>query len=107
MVELRRLVGLSLAYRRIEDAEEAMTDGGLATALAIYADSMARQPDQQEFPFWPAVLLAGVGRHDEARVLVGPVLAGPQGDGWRELLRRLPAAGLLDEVGVAGLLDRR
>ena len=106
LVELRRLVELSLAYRRMEDAEEAMTAGELDTALAIYADSMASQPDQQEFPFWHAVLLAGLGRIEEARVLIAPVLAEPHGDGWRELLRRLPAAGLLDEVGAAGLLDQ-
>lgn len=107
LVELRRLVGLSLAYRGMDDAEDAMTTGDLPTALAIYAESMASQPDQPEFAFWHAVLLAGLGRIEEARVLAAPVLSGPHGDGWRELLRRLPAAEMLDEVGVAGLLDLR
>ena len=107
LVELRRLVGLSVAYRRMEDAEEAMTVGDFDTGRAIYADSMARAPGEAEFPFWQAVMLAGLGRMDEAETFLAPVLAGPGGDGWLELLRRLPAAGLLDEAAATGLLDRR
>jgi len=97
LVELRRIVDLARAYRRMEDAEEAMTRGDLDTALAIYAESAAQQPTQPEFPFWHAVVLAGLGRADEARAVVAPVFAGPNGDGWRELVRRLPAASLLPE----------
>jgi uncharacterized Ntn-hydrolase superfamily protein len=102
--ELRRLVELARAYRRIEDADEAMARGDLDEALAIYAESAAQQPDQPEFPFWHAVVLAGMGRGDEARAAVAPVFAGPHGEGWRELVRRLPAAALLPE-DAARLLD--
>ena len=102
--ELRRLVELARAYRRIEDAEEAMAQGDLERALAIYIESAAQQPDQPEFAFWHAVLLAGLGRDDEARAVAAPVFALPNGEGWRELVRRLPAADLLPEAA-ARLLD--
>jgi uncharacterized Ntn-hydrolase superfamily protein len=102
--ELRRLVELARAYRRMEDAEEAMTRGDLDAALAIYVESSRQQPDQAEFPFWHAVVLAGLGRGDEARAVAAPVFAGPNGEGWRELVRRLPAAALLPEEA-ARLLD--
>ena len=102
--EIRRLVDLARAYRRMEDAEEAMTRGDLDAALAIYAESAARQPAHHEFPFWHAVLLAGLGRPEEARAVAAPVFARPDGDRWRELVRRLPAAQLLPEEAVAGLL---
>jgi uncharacterized Ntn-hydrolase superfamily protein len=102
--EIRRLVDLARAYRRMEDAEDAMTRGDLDAALAIYVDSAAQQPGHHEFPFWHAVLLAGLGRGDEARAVAAPVFARPDGDRWRELVRRLPAAGLLPEESVAVLL---
>jgi hypothetical protein len=104
-VELRRLVGLARAYRRMEDAEELMTAGDLDAALAIYADSAAQQPAHHEFPFWHAVLLAGLGRADEARAVAAPVFARPDGDRWRELVRRLPATSLLPEEAAAALAD--
>ena len=107
LVELRRLVGLSVTYRRMEAADEAIARGDFDAGLAIYAACAADEPDQQEFPFWHAVLLAGVGRFDEARVVAAPVFARPDGERWRELVRRLPAAGEFPDASVAGLLDQR
>ena len=104
LVEIRRLVELAQAYRQMEDAEEAMTRGDLDAALAIYAESAAQQPAHHEFPFWHAVLLAGLGRAEEARAVAAPVFARPDGDRWRELVRRLPAADLLEEPAAAALL---
>jgi uncharacterized Ntn-hydrolase superfamily protein len=104
LVEIRRLVVLARANRRMEDAEEAMTRGDLDAALAIYAESAAQQPAHHEFPFWHAVLLAGLGRPDEARAVVAPVFARPDGDRWRELVRRLPAADLLPDDAATTLL---
>jgi hypothetical protein len=104
LVELRRLVDLALAYRSMEDAEEAMVSGDLDAALAIYLDSIEKAPAQPEFPFWHAVLLAGLGRYDEAQAVAAPVFARPDGDRWRELVRRLPAAGTLPEEPARRLL---
>jgi uncharacterized Ntn-hydrolase superfamily protein len=103
--ELRRLVDLSQAYRRMEDAEEAMNRGELDVALAIHADSIATQPDQPEFPFWHAVVLAGLGRVEEARAAAAPVFARPDGARWQELVRRLPAASLLPADAAALLCE--
>jgi uncharacterized Ntn-hydrolase superfamily protein len=104
LVELRRLVGLAAAYRRMDEAEAAMNAGDLDAALAIFAGSVADQPDQPEFPFWQAVMLAGLGRSDEARAAAAPVFARPDGERWRELVRRLPATGTLPEDAAAALL---
>ena len=72
--ELRRLAGLSAVYRAMGDADELLAEGDLDAALAIYADSVARLPDQHEIPFWHAVVLAGLGRDEEARSVAAPVL---------------------------------
>lgn len=105
LVELRRLVALAQTYRAMEDADELMAGGDLDGALATYARSIAEQPGSVEIPFWHAVLLAGVGRIDEARAMVAAVFARPDGDRWRELVRRLPRTGSLPEAAAAALLD--
>ena len=105
LVEIRRLVGLSVAYRRLDDAEAAMSEGDLDAALAIYKESIEQQPSQIEFPFWEAVMLAGLGRYSDARAAAAPVFTGVNGNGWRELVRRLPDAGILDQAGATELLD--
>ena len=103
--EIRRLVELARAYRRMEEAEEAMTKGDLDAALAIYEGSAAQYATHHEFPFWRAVLLAGLGNTDEARSVAAPVFARADGENWRELVRRLPAAELLPADAAAALLD--
>jgi uncharacterized Ntn-hydrolase superfamily protein len=104
LVELRRLVGLSAAYRRMDEAEAAMADGDLDTAIAIFVESVARQPDQPEFPFWHAVTLAALGRVDDAQTAARPVFERSDGDRWRELVRRLPATGTMPADAAAALL---
>jgi uncharacterized Ntn-hydrolase superfamily protein len=105
LAELRRLVALGAVYRAMEDADDAMAQGDLDTALAIYAESATRQPDQHELPFWHAVVLAGEGRVDDARFVAAPVFARSDGERWQELVRRLPAAGLLPADAAAQLLE--
>jgi len=104
LLELRRLVGLGRAYRSNDEAEDALARGDLDDALAIYAQSVASQPDVVEFPFWQAVVLAGLDQVVEARAAAAPVFARPDGDRWRELVRRLPATGLLSADAAAALL---
>jgi uncharacterized Ntn-hydrolase superfamily protein len=102
--ELRRLVGLCQAYRRMEDAETAIAERDFDAALVIYDESIAAAPEQPEFAFWKAVVLAGLGRGDEAKAAAAPVFGRPDGDRWRELLRRLPDAGTIPAAAVALLL---
>jgi uncharacterized Ntn-hydrolase superfamily protein len=91
--ELDRLVGLARAYRRLERAEGLAAQGDLEQAAAEFAAAHEQQPANAEMAFWHAVALALGGREEDARRLLERLCE--QNDGWRELLRRLPEAGLL------------
>jgi uncharacterized Ntn-hydrolase superfamily protein len=95
VAELRRLVGLSASYARIEAGDELAAAGDLEGALVEYAAAHAEQPDNAEMAFWHGLTLAAAGREAEARVLL--VQAYAEHEGWRELLRRLPASGLFPD----------
>jgi uncharacterized Ntn-hydrolase superfamily protein len=93
--ELRRLVELQRTYHRIEVADELAAAGDTEGALAEYAAAHAEQPGNAELAFWHGVALAASGREAEAREQLA--LAYRDREGWRELLRRLPASGLFPE----------
>jgi uncharacterized Ntn-hydrolase superfamily protein len=93
--ELRRLVGLQRAYARVEVGDELAAGGDVEGALAEYAAAHAEQPDNPELAFWHGVALASNGREEEARRFLEHAYR--DGDRWRELLRRLPAAGLFPD----------
>jgi uncharacterized Ntn-hydrolase superfamily protein len=93
--ELRRLVGLRRAYDAMDQAEQLAVKGDLAPALQHYERAHAAAPDSIEVAFWLGLALAGSGRVDEGREHVRRAIA--EDEGWAELLRRLPAAGLLPD----------
>jgi uncharacterized Ntn-hydrolase superfamily protein len=93
--ELRRLLGLSRAYERVDMGDELAAAGDVQAALAEYAAAHSEQPDSAEFAFWHGVALAASGREQEARPMLERAYA--RGEGWRELLRRLPEAGLFPD----------
>ena len=95
VADLRRLVGLSRAYERVDRGDELAAAGDVEAALAEYEAAHAEQPDSAELAFWHGVALAANGREQEARPLLDRAYA--QGEGWRELLRRLPEAGLFPD----------
>jgi uncharacterized Ntn-hydrolase superfamily protein len=95
VAELRRLLGLRRAYERVDLGDELAAAGDVEAALAEYAAAHAEQPDSAELAFWHGVALAANGREREARPLLDRAYA--QGEGWRELLRRLPEAGLFPD----------
>jgi uncharacterized Ntn-hydrolase superfamily protein len=93
--ELRRLLGLRTAYTRASEGDDLAGAGDLRAALVEYEAAHHAQPDNLELAFWYGLALAGNGREDEAvRVMRAPFQAHP---GWVELLKRLPAAGLIPE----------
>lgn len=102
--EIRRLAALAVAYGRIDEAEQLLADGRPAEAVSIYDELLAAHPDNVEFAFWAAVALAGAGRAEEARRIAAPVLGAADGARWRELLGRLPPAGLAEQAVVDALL---
>jgi uncharacterized Ntn-hydrolase superfamily protein len=93
--ELRRLIGLRRAYGRVEVGDELAAAGDVEGALAEYAAAHSEQPDSAELAFWHGVALAASGREEEGRTMLEHAYG--ESDGWRELLRRLPAAGLFPD----------
>jgi uncharacterized Ntn-hydrolase superfamily protein len=93
--ELRRLAGMRASYQRIEVADELAAAGDTEGALAEYAAAHAEQPGNSELAFWHGVALAASGREAEGRDLLERAYA--DREGWRELLRRLPASGLFPD----------
>ena len=103
--ELRRLVNYRRAYDHVDKGDDAMGAGDMDRALEEYATAETLTPEILELPFWKAVGLAGVGRIEEARVILESIYA--QEPTWRELLPRVVDAGLLaiDDEAVATLIE--
>lgn len=93
--ELRRLLGLRRAYDVMEEGEQLASNGDLAGALPHYERAHAAAPDNLEIAFWLGLALAGSGRVEEGRAHIRRACAAEPG--WDELIRRLPAAGLLPD----------
>ena len=94
--ELRRLVRLARAYHKLDEGDGLVTAGDMEAAMDAYRAATEVVPDEAtggEAPFWVGVTLASEGREKEAV----PYLqrAQVQNDRWAELLRRLPASGLM------------
>jgi uncharacterized Ntn-hydrolase superfamily protein len=91
--ELKRLVNVQKAYRLMNAGDDLLGKGRVAEALEAYRGATAMLPGQLELPFWQAVTLTDLGRLDEALPIFTEIF---QSDpNWAELLRRLPAAGLI------------
>lgn len=95
LVELRRLLNMARAYRLMNEGDEHMTRGEVAQAIAAYSGAEALVPDSHEMIFWHAATLAAGGRLDESLPLFSKAFA--MWPLWRELVQRLPAAGLLPD----------
>jgi uncharacterized Ntn-hydrolase superfamily protein len=103
--ELRRLVDLARAYRRMNRGDERALTGDLDGALDEYTAAQETVPESLEMSFWRGVMLANAGRAHEARPYVEHAVRGHAG--WGELLARLPASNLLRDPGlVRELLPR-
>jgi uncharacterized Ntn-hydrolase superfamily protein len=92
LVELRRLVRLQRAYAHANRGDELMTEKKIEAALDEYKAASALAPEVLELPFWHAVTLASIGREAEAAPIFRQVFA--KEPIWRDLLPRLPPAGL-------------
>jgi uncharacterized Ntn-hydrolase superfamily protein len=90
--ELRRMLALRRAYDGQERGEDLLEAGDAEAALREFDVAQRLAPDNAETAFWRGLALAKAGRIDDARPLIARACA--EHDGWAELLRRLPAAGL-------------
>jgi uncharacterized Ntn-hydrolase superfamily protein len=95
VTELRRLVALRRTYLRVEAGDDLAATGDIQGALEQYAAAHAEQPRNAELAFWHGVALAANGREPQARELLD--VAYRENERWRELLRRLPRAGLFPD----------
>ncbi len=99
LVELRRLTRLARAYERMNRGDELAAAGAWDEASREYAAAAAMAPGIVELPFWHAVTLVSGGKLELARPLFEAVFT--REPRWKELVRRLPAAGLLpDDPGL-------
>lgn len=96
--ELRRLVTLARAYRKLNEGDEWVTRGDLARAVQAYSAAMEIAPDAAtngEAAFWTGISLAGAGQVEQAIPYLRRAWAvHPR---WADLVERLPAAGLLPD----------
>ncbi len=93
--ELRRLVRVHRAYEWMNRGDERMADDDIAGALEAYARAAELMPDNPEVRFWAAHTMMLGGHEKEALAMFRDVFAADPK--WREVVRRLPAAGLLPE----------
>ena len=95
LTELRRLVEMRRGYDAVERAEQAAIQDDLETAAAEYAKAEVGVGDNVEASFWAGVSIAASGNEKLARTVLAKSFAAH--DGWKELLRRLPAAGMFPD----------
>ena len=100
--ELARLVRLERLHRRANEALEAAMGGHVADALATFDSLHADAPEDPDIAFRHALVLALTGDAAAARKRLQPCY--DLHDGWRTVVKRLPAAGFLPDD--AGLLNQ-
>jgi uncharacterized Ntn-hydrolase superfamily protein len=93
--ELRRLLALRRLYDRANRAFNCALAGDMSAALSEFANLEHERPDDADVAFRHGLLLALAGRVDDARRRLEQCYQ--KGPGWREALRRLPAAGYLPD----------
>jgi uncharacterized Ntn-hydrolase superfamily protein len=105
--ELRRLVNLRRAYQRADVGDQLAVAGDVEGSLVEYEAAHRSQPDNLELAFWHGVALAANGREEDAAPILRRTFAAHEG--WIELLKRLPAAGLFPDDGelIARLIGTR
>ncbi len=96
--ELRRLVRLQRAYRKLNEGDEWMTKNETEQAMRAYRQATELLPDEAtngEAAFWVGITLVSADREEEARPYLARAYA--QDPHWAELVSRLPPAGLLPD----------
>jgi uncharacterized Ntn-hydrolase superfamily protein len=95
LVELRRLVRLGRAYRKMNEGDEALAKKDVGGALARYSEAESLAPEAYEIPFWVAATLCMAGRTEDALPrFAASFRAEPR---LCELVARLPSVGLLPD----------
>lgn len=102
--DLRRLVRVHRAYKWMDTGDERMADKDIKGAVAAYGRAAKMLPDNPEVKFWAAHTMMLAGSQAEAMRYFREVFrADPK---WKEVVRRLPAAGLLPDEAMADKILR-
>lgn len=103
--ELARLLNLHRAYEAMNAGDVALEHNDTDGALEAYSKAAKLAPGHAEMAFWTAVSYANAGRADLARPFFETAFA--DGADWKEVLRRLPDAGLIrfDESTMTEILS--
>lgn len=103
--EISRLLNMHSAYEFMNQGDALLSEGHTEKALYAYKQAAVLAPGLLELPFWQAVTMAEIGNVDEALVIFKRVF--DEENNWRELLRRLPTAGLFNasEETLGKILD--
>jgi uncharacterized Ntn-hydrolase superfamily protein len=91
--ELDRLLKVHRAYDHMNRGDLAIEHNDMERALEEYGAAEALFPDNLEMKFWKAVSLANNGQLEQSLPIFQYVFG--QNENWRELIRRLPASGLI------------
>lgn len=93
--ELNRLLKIQTAYNLMNEGDEALANGLFDDASSRYSRAAELAPNLAEMLFWQAVGLTDSGHLDKAIPIFQRVFKiNPE---WAELLRRLPASGLIKD----------
>jgi uncharacterized Ntn-hydrolase superfamily protein len=92
--ELERLLLVFRAYEHMNQGDLAIEHNDMEGALREYGAAEEMFPLNLEMKYWKAVALANNGRLQESLSIFQYVFE--RDKNWRELTRRLPAAGLLN-----------
>ena len=98
VAELRRLVKLQRAYRKLNEGDDWVTKKQIDKAMIAYTEATEILPDQAtngEAAFWVGISLADSNRVEEALPYL--VRAYKQDPRWARLVPRLPASQLLPD----------
>lgn len=99
LVELRRLMQLARAYDQLNRGDLLLEQGDMAGANAAYGEAGKLEPDHAEIAFWRGLTWAARGDFDRAAPFLKQAFAADRA--WLELVRRMPAAGLLPDAAAA------
>jgi len=93
LIELRRLLRISQAYRHAQRGDEYMEKNEMDSALQEYSAATKLYPENPELPFWTAVTLAQTGELEKALLIFNDVFT--RNGNLRELIPRIVQAGFL------------
>lgn len=93
--QMERLIKVHRAYEHMNKGDEYLAQNEVAEALDEYSKAHEIYPENAEILFWTAATMAGIGKVEESLPLFKIVFE--KEPNWKEVTKRLPAAGLLPD----------